>query len=241
MKVGADMVVTAVTAPTIASRGGSISVSDTTANQSATPAPESTTAFYLSTDFSYSPTADVFLGSRLVPALQPNATSTASTPLTLPGGTAAGTYYVLAVADWGASVVEGNEANNTRNSGAVRIGADLFVAAVSGPSSAAAGSSITVGDTTSNQGGDIAAASSTSFYLSVNTVVDANDVLLGSRALPPVAIGASNTGTVTLPVPASTPAGSYFIIAVADGGNAVGEAAENNNTRAKSISITAVP
>jgi hypothetical protein len=46
---------------------------------------------------------------------------------------------------------------------------------------------------------------------------------------------------VTLPVPASTPAGSYFIIAVADGGNAVGEAAENNNTRAKSISITAVP
>jgi len=241
MKVGADMVVTAVTASTIASRGGSISVSDTTANQSATPAPESTTAFYLSTDFSYSPTADVFLGSRLVPALQPNATSTASTPLTIPGGTAAGTYYVLAVADWGASVVEGNEANNTRNSGAVRIGADLFVAAVSGPSSAAAGSSITVGDTTSNQGGDIAAASSTSFYLSVNTVVDANDVLLGSRALPPVAIGASNTGTVTLPVPASTPAGSYFIIAVADGGNAVGEAAENNNTRAKSISITAVP
>ena len=105
---------------------------------------------------------------------------------------------MLGVADWRATVVESTETNNTRNSGSMRIGPDLFIAAVTGPSSAAAGSSISAGDTTSNQGADVAASSSTSFYLSVNTVVDAGDVLLGSRALPPVAAGSSNTGAATL-------------------------------------------
>ena len=156
MKVGADLVVTAVTASSGAMVGGPVTVTDTTANQSATPAPGSTTAFYLSLDFSYSPTADVFLGSRVVPALQPSATSTASTPLTVPPGTPPGTYYVLAVADWGASVVESTETNNTRNSSSVRIGPDLVIAAVTAPSSAAAGASISAGDTTTNQGGEAA-------------------------------------------------------------------------------------
>jgi len=241
VKVGADLVVTAVTASSTVMVGGPVTVTDTTANQSATPAPGSTTALFLSLDFAYSPTADVFLGSRVVPSLQPTATSTASTPLTIPPGTSPGTYYVLAVADWGASVVESTETNNTRNSGLVRIGPDLFIAAVTAPSAAAAGSAIIAGDTTSNQGGEVAAASATSFYLSVNTVVDAGDVLLGSRALPPVAAGSSNAGTATVLVPASMATGSYFIIAVADGGSAIAEAAENNNARAKSISITAAP
>jgi subtilase family serine protease len=52
-------------------------------------------------------------------------------------------------------------------------------------------------------------------------------------------VGLSGPGSVALPIPASTAAGGYYIIAKADGANAIAEAAENNNTRARLISITA--
>ncbi len=205
------------------------------------PVPESTTAFYLSLDFAYSPSGDLLLGNRNVPALQPSGASTASTQVTVPPGTAPGSYYVIGVADWSGAVAESVETNNTRNSGSVRIGPDLVIAAVSGPASVVAGGSISVGDTTTNQGGDAAPASATSYYLSSNTALDAGDVLLGSRTVPAIGPGSSNSGSVTLVVPTAMPAGNYFVIAVADGGSGIAEALENNNTRPKSIGVTAAP
>ena len=50
MKVGPDLLVTVLTAPTLAAAGNSINVTDTTANQGAGPAAVSSTAFYLSTN-----------------------------------------------------------------------------------------------------------------------------------------------------------------------------------------------
>jgi subtilase family serine protease len=44
-----------------------------------------------------------------------------------------------------------------------------------------------------------------------------------------------------LPIPASTPAGTYYIIAKADGEDAIAESQETNNLRSKSISIAAAP
>jgi subtilase family serine protease len=51
----------------------------------------------------------------------------------------------------------------------------------------------------------------------------------------------SQAGSVTFSVPASTAAGTYYIVAKSDGENAILEAHETNNTRAKSISIVAAP
>jgi subtilase family serine protease len=84
-------------------------------------------------------------------------------------------------------------------------------------------------------------ASVTSFYLSTNGSIDAADVFLGSRPVPALAPGASDTGSVSLVIPATTSAGTYYIIAKADGHNASGEPQENNNTRLKGIAITAAP
>ena len=50
----------------------------------------------------------------------------------------------------------------------MRIGPDLTVTAFTAPSSAVAGTSISVGDTTKNLGADSAPASVTNFYLSTN-------------------------------------------------------------------------
>ncbi len=85
--VGADMVVWLDLAGTSTSGtpGQTITVTDYTRNQSAVPAPASTTRFFLSTNTTLEPT-DIVLGSRAVPALDPGATSSMANTLTLPLG-----------------------------------------------------------------------------------------------------------------------------------------------------------
>ena len=86
---------------------------------------------------------DPALQMRPVPALAAAATSTAATTVTLPATTASGTYYLIAQADAGAAVVEANDTNNAR-SVLIKIGADLAVSAMTGPTRAAAGGTIVV-------------------------------------------------------------------------------------------------
>ena len=90
--------------------------------------PESATAFYLSLNNAYDAT-DQLLGSRIVGRWGPRASSGASTEFALPPGTAAGSYYVIAVADASGAVAESLENNNTRASAIVRIGPDFTVTA----------------------------------------------------------------------------------------------------------------
>jgi subtilisin family serine protease/subtilase family serine protease len=236
IRIGGDLLVTAVAAPDTARAGGPLTVTDSTRNQGAAAVAESTTAFYLSTNSVYD-AADQFLGNRPVGALAPLATSTASTPLVIPPGTAAGAYYVIAVADANGTVVETLENNNTRNSADVRIGPDLTVTALTAPTSAVAGTSITVSDTTRNQGADTAPASLTNFYLSSNLSLDSGDLLLGSRAVAALEPGLSEAAPMLLPIPPTITGGTHYIIAKSDGDNAVLEARETNNTRTRSISI----
>ena len=99
-------------------------MTDTTKNQTGTsPAPASTTSFYLSTDPTWD-AADTYLGSRSIPPLAAGAVSTGSTSLTIPAGvTANTTYHVIAKADAGNSILETNETNNTFSSA---IGTGVF-------------------------------------------------------------------------------------------------------------------
>ena len=91
------------------------------------------------------------------------------------------------------------------------------MSALSGPSTATAGATISVTDTTANQGTGGAGATGTAYYLSRDMQWDSSDVTLGERSVPALTAGASNTGTVTLTIPAGTVTGSYYIVAYADG------------------------
>jgi subtilase family serine protease len=123
----------------------------------------------------------------------------------------------------------------------VRIGPDLIVTTLAAPASAVAGSAMTGSDTTMNQGGDVTPASVTNYYLSLNATLDGGDLLIGTRQVLSLAANASQAGAVSLTIPAATAPGTYTIIAKADGDEAIVEAAETNNTRTKSITITAAP
>ena len=73
IRIGGDLVVTAVSAPATGMANGPITVTDTTKNQGAAPVPGSVTGFYLSPNGTYNST-DAFLGSRVVGSLGPSAT-----------------------------------------------------------------------------------------------------------------------------------------------------------------------
>src|SRR5439155_892959 len=106
-------------------------------------------------------------------------------------------------------VAEGNEGNN-QTTKAIQVTAGtlpgLLITAVTAPWTAGAGSTITVGDTTANQGGGAAGASLTGYYLTTKTYYDGTDTSLGKRSVGALAAGASDSGTLTLSIPAGTAA-----------------------------------
>jgi subtilase family serine protease len=241
--IGPDLFLSALSAPATGGAGLPVDVTDTTKNQGTGSAAASGTAFYLSTNAALG-AGDVLLGSRPAGVLVPNSSSTVKTTLTIPGGTPAGSYYIIAVADDGGAVPETNEANNTR-AVLIRLSPDLIVSSMTIfpttiSSSAAAGSQINVTETTRNQGAGAAIATTTKYYLSTNSTFDAAvDVALASRGVPLMATGASSVGPQTaVTIPPGTPAGTYYILAVADADHIVAESNENNNVTAKALTIT---
>ncbi len=173
-------------------------------------APASVTKFYLSSDATYD-AADVELGQRPVTALTNGSQdyNQVGVTLTIPPSTAAGNYFLLARANAAASPVPETNATNNTNTDAVSVvvaGADLVVSALTVALSGE--STLTITDTTKNQGTGDAGASTTRFYFSTDGSFDeATDVLLGSRAVGALAAGATSDGTSTFPLPAGTQPG----------------------------------
>jgi subtilase family serine protease len=229
LRIGPDLVVSSLTAPSVAGAGTPIVVSDTTTNQGGGDAPPSKTAFYLSSNGTLD-AADVVLGSRSVPVLASGAVSSGSTSLAIPAATPTGTYYVIANADDDGRIVESSDTNNVRVSGAIRLGPDLVESSAAVSPTGGAGGTITVTDTVKNQGTGDAAASTTAFYISTTSVFNTQAVQFGSRSVPPLAAGATNTASTTVTLPAGLATGTYFVFASADGPGQVVETFESNNT-----------
>jgi hypothetical protein len=138
-------------------------------------------------------------------------------------------YYVIAKADGPGVVAEAQETNNQKFSMAIKIGPDLVESSTTVPTVAGAGFQLTVNDTVKNQGSGTAGPSTTSFYLSTNFSLDSTDTYLGSRNVPALGAGLTNSGSTTLTIPAGTDLGTYYILVSADDTNAVLECAETNN------------
>ena len=141
-------------------------------------------------------------------------------------------------ADGDGVVAETIEGNNILGM-YITIGGDLAVTSFSITSPAAPGSVITISDTTRNMGAGAVGASTTTYYLTINNdTLDAADIVLGSRAVPPLAGGASDSATITVTLPGGLPAGSFYVYAVADSAGVVAETQENNNSAYRLLRIT---
>jgi subtilase family serine protease/sugar lactone lactonase YvrE len=246
VRVGPDLVETAVTnPPATATRGARFAVTDTVRNVGGGTAPASTTRYYLSVDKLRSASDQPLTGTRAVPALAPNAISRATVTVTIPTTTAFGTYFLLACADSAAQAAESNETNNCLASvTAVRVvGPDLVESAVTNPpATARRGTGFAVTDTVVNRGGAPALASTTRYYLSLDRLRNAGDVLLtGTRAVPALGPSATSRAAVTVTIPPNTLARTYFLLACADDVPRVAETTETNNCLASAGTIIVRP
>jgi subtilase family serine protease len=229
-----ELTVPTITAPSKAYPGSTITVGDITRNSGAV-APASTTGIFLSANTALEP-GDLLLATRDVPALATGDSSTGEVAVTLPVDLEAGTYYLIAMTDAAGAIEEVNEGNNTRYK-SLTIGPDLTVPLLTVPSSAAAGATIIVSETTRNLG-SAAGATATRYFLSTDTTLDASDTLLGSRPVPPLGVNESSAASVGLTIPGPTSPGTYYVIAQSDGEAAVIELVETNNLKSRAISIT---
>ncbi len=234
-----DLTVTAVTAPPAsATAGDTITVGDTTANVGTADAPETTTGYWLSSDATYDAGDVALLPGRPVAPLTAGTDEPGTASVTVPADTPAGTYTLLACADSGTTVAESDEANNCAAAGTtidvVDPLPDLTVTAVADPPAfAAPGDTVEVGDTTTNAGPGDAAASVTSYWLSTDGVIDGTDLALaGTRSVGALTAGTADAGTTSVTVPDGTPAGTYTLLACADGATVVTESDETNNCAA---------
>lgn len=128
--VESDLAISALSAPSSATRGSVVQVSDTTVNLGTGQSPPSVTKLYWSATPSFT-SAAVQLDSHAIAALAPGANSgPVTSSVAIPAG-ASGANFVLAVADATSAATESNESNNTR---AVRVfvgpGPDLVVSAL---------------------------------------------------------------------------------------------------------------
>jgi large repetitive protein len=236
IRLGADLTVTAFTAPARVASEATIVVTETTTNSGSGPAAASATAFYLSANLLLDASDTRLEPLRAVPALAPGQSNMGSTTLTLPT-LAAGSWYLLASADDGHAVPESIETNNVRFAG-IQVGPDLTFTSVMAPGTAVAGATITITDTIRNAGAESSPGSVVRFYFSVNLILDASDIKLDAgRVVPALAANTSNTGSATLTLPSGV-SGNYYIIVVADGDQSVGESNESNNTVARFIQIS---
>jgi M6 family metalloprotease-like protein len=229
--VGRDLTVTAASTVTKASPGQSISVANTVRNTGSVNAGTFSVGFYLSTNPTIG-TGDVSLGNRSVASLAVGATNSVAKTVTIPAGTAIGTYYIVVRADNGLALGEASETNNVLATAAIFVGRDLMVTGASTVAAAAPGQSISVTNAVKNTGAGSVGSFTVRFYLSTNSTFGTGDVSLGTRTVASLATGATSSVAKTVTIPAGTTPGTYRILVRADSANVIAEASETNNVRA---------
>jgi glucose/arabinose dehydrogenase len=217
---GGNLIVSALKAPKGAAGGATITVTDTTRNQGPGATGATRTGIWLSTNKTLG--GDVLLGSRGLAPLPAGQNSKGATTVTLPS--APGIYFLIAEADTQHAESETHEGDNVR-ARKLTIGPDLSVRMTFSPSPPASGTPTTITITTTNDGYETAAASSTRLYRSANGSIDGGDTVLDTVAVPMLAPGQSNTQQIVL----TLPAGVYFLIVQSDATAVVAEANETNN------------
>jgi len=113
------------------------------------------------------------------------------------------------------------------------LGPDLVMTAVTGPTTAAPNSPISINNTVGNQGtGSTEVGFSVGLYLSTDPIITTSDTFLGSRSVGTLGPGATDQANTQVTIPANVSSGTYYIGAIADYTNTVSETDESNNALA---------
>lgn len=229
---------------TLATAGDFVGVNCRVSNIGAGASNGTNLGYYLSTVPRDTSTA-IFLGAEYIPNLAINASVQKNYIVPIPGTTPSGTYYLLFYVDHQALELESNDTNNIISQTITIIGNPSFQpdVVVEHPSiatnSLVVGSSTTVDCSIRNQGGVTANSTVTGYYLSVDTLLDPTDVLVGSNLTSPINNNDSLLQTTMISIPINTLTGNYYVLYVADHLNALIESNDTNNIAYLPLTITA--
>ncbi|HLP52988.1 MAG TPA: CARDB domain-containing protein [Chitinophagales bacterium] len=190
-------------------------------------------SFFLSSDTIKDGT-DPLIGTFLVNnAIAASDVENITVNTTIPANTLPGSYYLIAFADAGSVLAELNENNNLRYVPVEVIDttADIFLVGANNNAYSFVSSLSYTYPTVevANFGNSPVSAFRLGLYLSTDSVVDGNDVLISSSNVNGLGRMAHQTeGFPGVAFPVVTP-GSYYLIAFADDQSAIGETRENNN------------
>ena len=115
--------------------------------------------------------------------------------------------------------------------------ADLVVDKITGPETAVPGEAIAITTTVRNAGDVDAGPFRLSMYLSRDTKVTSEDIVLGFGDVPDLVAGKAREGTAQALIPDSVTPGTYYLVALADSQSAVTENDKQNNGRSMEVPI----
>jgi subtilisin family serine protease len=133
---------------------------------------------------------------------------------------------------------QGESADSSEVSATPKAPSDLMISSLTLPTVGGAGGTVVVTETTKNQGAGRSLATTTRYFLSRNTLLDASDTLLEpGHVVPGLLAGGVSTASTTVAIPSSTEAGQYFVLAKADADGVETETSEFNNVAARLLNV----
>ncbi len=123
-------------------------------------------------------------------------------------------------------------ARQSRNSPVDLVQTSLVV-----PGKVKIGKKFRILDELESVGDSASGRSATYFYLSTDDVVDAEDLVVAARWVPPLAPGQTQREYTSITLPATVEPGKYHLIARANATGAVEERYVDNNTKATKVTV----
>jgi subtilase family serine protease len=241
---GADLIVSAYSAPSQTSLGSTIDLSWTVKNQGKAIATADWYDYvYLSRD-TLLDNSDSQVTSEYISTQTPLAvekTYTINRSVTLSNSLPAGQLYLIFATDRDNYQLETSETNNILAVPITIAGPDLILSAATAPDSAILNSNIDVSWTVTNQGTISANADWSDYiYVSSDPLYDSSDIYVNSfyrKNSLTANLSYSQNRTITLPANSGT--GDRYLLFVTDINKSQGETDDNNNVKAVPIKLSA--
>ena len=106
---------------------------------------------------------------------------------------------------------------------------DVYYTPTLSSSSVVAGGALTMYYDVDNDGAAAAGSSTSGIYLSTDSTISTSDTLLVTDAVASIAAGSYSSESVSITIPGTLAAGTYYLGAIADYNNAIAESNETNN------------
>jgi len=214
--------------PATVTAGSMITVSYTVRNQGGTNAPASHTKIQIKNPSNVEVAAPVFSTS----AINASSSVNESRTITIPSGSAAGTYNVFVIVDNNSEVTQSNTTNDLSAAvpftvQAAGTPADLLPQSIAvTPATVTAGGTITVSYTVRNQGGTNAPASHTKIQIKNPSNVEVAAPVFSTSA---INVGSSVNESRTVTIPSGSAAGTYNAYVIVDNNSEVAQSNTSND------------